>query len=92
MWHSFHVQYTHVFCLFPNFLTGQRCRQVTETWSHRGMCNKLQEVKAEPPPPLTTAPAQGTVLDHKVRFSFLLVVFFTFNPDYLHISEDKMLY
>lgn len=56
------------------------------------MCNKPQEVKAEPPPPLTTAPAQGTVLDHKVRFSFLLVVFFTFNPDYLHISEDKMLY
>ncbi|XP_030253830.1 protein FAM162B [Sparus aurata] len=42
-----------------NFI-GQRCRQVTETWSHRGMCNKPQEVKAEPPPPLTTAPAQAT--------------------------------
>ncbi|XP_036934769.1 protein FAM162B [Acanthopagrus latus] len=40
-----------------NFI-GQRCTQVTETWSHRGMCNKPQEVKAEPP--LTTAPAQAT--------------------------------
>ncbi|XP_054478547.1 protein FAM162B [Anoplopoma fimbria] len=32
-----------------NFI-GQRCRQVPETWSHRGMCNKPQEVKAEPLP------------------------------------------
>nr|XP_020457973.1 protein FAM162B-like [Monopterus albus] len=29
-----------------NFL-GQRCRQVTETWKHRGMCTKPQEAKAE---------------------------------------------
>ncbi|XP_073344275.1 protein FAM162B [Pagrus major] len=41
-------------------LIGQRCRQVTETWSHRGMCNKPQEAKAEPPPPPpTTAPAHA---------------------------------
>ncbi|XP_037612754.1 protein FAM162B isoform X2 [Sebastes umbrosus] len=43
--------------------TGQRCRQVTETWSHRGMCNKPQEVKAEPPPaapaPAAAAPRAG---------------------------------
>ncbi|XP_053268302.1 protein FAM162B [Pleuronectes platessa] len=31
-------------------LLGQRCRHVTETWSHRGMCNKPQEVKTEPLP------------------------------------------
>ncbi|KAF1373040.1 hypothetical protein PFLUV_G00256210 [Perca fluviatilis] len=37
-----------------NFI-GQRCRQITETWSHRGMCNKPQEAKAEPP----AAPAQA---------------------------------
>ncbi|XP_075936282.1 protein FAM162B [Anarhichas minor] len=37
-----------------NFL-GQRCRQVAETWSLRGMCNKPQEVKAEP---LPAVPAQ----------------------------------
>uniref|UniRef100_A0A671W5V8 Family with sequence similarity 162 member A n=1 Tax=Sparus aurata TaxID=8175 RepID=A0A671W5V8_SPAAU len=37
-----------------NFI-GQRCRQVTETWSHRGMCNKPQEVKAEAPLPTTRA-------------------------------------
>ncbi|XP_042371847.1 protein FAM162B-like [Plectropomus leopardus] len=37
-------------------LIGQRCRQVTETWSHRGMCNKPQEAKAEPPP---AVPAQA---------------------------------
>ncbi|XP_034415730.1 protein FAM162B [Cyclopterus lumpus] len=36
-----------------NFI-GQRCRQVTETWSHRGMCSKPQEAKAEP---LHAAPA-----------------------------------
>ncbi|XP_070784278.1 protein FAM162B [Enoplosus armatus] len=36
---------------------GQRCKQVTETWSHRGMCNKPQEVaKAEP---LPSAPAHA---------------------------------
>ncbi|XP_068199841.1 protein FAM162B [Antennarius striatus] len=29
-------------------ILGQRCRRVTETWSHRGMCNKPQETKAEP--------------------------------------------
>ncbi|XP_070708744.1 protein FAM162B [Pempheris klunzingeri] len=29
---------------------GQRCRQATETWSYRGMCNKPQDAKAEPPP------------------------------------------
>uniref|UniRef100_UPI0037E8A799 protein FAM162B n=1 Tax=Semicossyphus pulcher TaxID=241346 RepID=UPI0037E8A799 len=32
-----------------NFI-GQRCRQATETWIHRGMCNKPQETKAELPP------------------------------------------
>ncbi|XP_053198361.1 protein FAM162B [Scomber japonicus] len=37
-------------------LLGQRCRQVSETWSHRGMCNKPQEAKAEPP---STAPAHA---------------------------------
>ncbi|KAM9337726.1 protein FAM162B [Symphorus nematophorus] len=41
-----------------NFL-GPRCRQVTETWSHRGMCNKPQEAKAEPPPPPPAAPAHA---------------------------------
>nr|XP_033964949.1 protein FAM162B isoform X2 [Pseudochaenichthys georgianus] len=30
-------------------LIGQRCRQVTETWSRRGMCSKPEVVKAEPP-------------------------------------------
>ncbi|KAM6970932.1 protein FAM162B [Tautogolabrus adspersus] len=39
-----------------NFV-GQRCRQVTETWSLRGMCNKPQETKAEPPP---AAPAHAS--------------------------------
>ncbi|XP_049420921.1 protein FAM162B [Epinephelus fuscoguttatus] len=39
-----------------NFI-GQRCRQVTETWSHRGMCSKPQEAKAEPPPPAVPAQA-----------------------------------
>lgn len=43
-----------------NISTGQRCRQVSETWSHRGMCNKPQEAKAEPP---STAPAHGRVLN-----------------------------
>ncbi|XP_059182960.1 protein FAM162B [Centropristis striata] len=38
-----------------NFI-GQRCRQVTETWSHRGMCTKPQEVKAEPPPSVPAKP------------------------------------
>ncbi|TKS87722.1 Protein FAM162B [Collichthys lucidus] len=37
-------------------LIGQRCRQVTETWSHRGMCNKPPEAKAEPPTPPAQAP------------------------------------
>nr|XP_040022820.1 protein FAM162B [Gasterosteus aculeatus aculeatus] len=32
-----------------NFI-GRKDRPVTETWSHRGMCNKPQEVKAEPLP------------------------------------------
>ncbi|XP_034562772.1 protein FAM162B [Notolabrus celidotus] len=36
---------------------GQRCRQVTETWSHRGMCNKPQETKVEPPPAPAAPPA-----------------------------------
>jgi len=41
-------------------LLGQRCRQVSETWSHRGMCTKPQEVKAEPPPaPPAHAPRPG---------------------------------
>uniref|UniRef100_A0A3Q3FYP7 Family with sequence similarity 162 member A n=1 Tax=Labrus bergylta TaxID=56723 RepID=A0A3Q3FYP7_9LABR len=39
-----------------NFV-GQRCRRVTETWSLRGMCNKPQETKAEPPP---AAPAHAS--------------------------------
>ncbi|XP_044031699.1 protein FAM162B [Siniperca chuatsi] len=39
-----------------NFI-GQRCRQVTETWSHRGMCSKPQETKADP---LPAAPAHAT--------------------------------
>ncbi|XP_019943214.1 protein FAM162B [Paralichthys olivaceus] len=38
-------------------LLGQRCRHVTETWSHRGMCNKPQEVKTEP---LPAAPAEAS--------------------------------
>lgn len=37
-------------------LLGQRSRQVSETWSHRGMCNKPQEAKTEPPP---SAPAHA---------------------------------
>ncbi|XP_029313518.1 protein FAM162B [Cottoperca gobio] len=41
-----------------NFI-GQRCRPVTETWSHRGMCNKPQEVKAEPPAEPPAVPAQA---------------------------------
>lgn len=40
-----------------NFL-GQRCRQITETWSHRGLCSKPQEAKTKPPPP--AAPAQAS--------------------------------
>ncbi|XP_051266567.1 protein FAM162B [Dicentrarchus labrax] len=43
--------------LFGGNFIGQRCRQVSETWSHRGMCDKPQ-VKAEPSPP--AAPAQAT--------------------------------
>nr|XP_046227235.1 protein FAM162B [Scatophagus argus] len=39
---------------------GQRCRQTADTWSHRGMCNKPQEVKAEPPRPAAPAPATHT--------------------------------
>ncbi|KAM9839557.1 protein FAM162B [Aulostomus maculatus] len=31
-------------------ILGQRCRHVSETWSYRRMCNKPQEVKADPPP------------------------------------------
>ncbi|XP_029384809.1 protein FAM162B [Echeneis naucrates] len=34
---------------------GQRYRHVAETWSHRGMCNKPQEVKAESPAGATGA-------------------------------------
>ncbi|XP_026217576.1 protein FAM162B [Anabas testudineus] len=30
-------------------LLGQRCRQITQTWSHRGMCIKPQEVKGQTP-------------------------------------------
>merc|ERR1712002_182388 len=37
-------------------LLGQRCRQVSDTWSHRGMCSKPQEAKAEPP---SAAPAHA---------------------------------
>lgn len=37
---------------------GKRCSQVIETWSHRGMCSKPQETKAEPPPP-AYAPRAG---------------------------------
>lgn len=41
-------------------LLGQRCRQVSEIWSHRGMCNKPQEVKPEPPPAVPAhAPRPG---------------------------------
>uniref|UniRef100_A0A3Q3L4C3 Family with sequence similarity 162 member A n=1 Tax=Mastacembelus armatus TaxID=205130 RepID=A0A3Q3L4C3_9TELE len=42
--------------LFIGSLLGQRNRQVTESWSHAGMCTKPQEVKAEPPP---AAPAHA---------------------------------
>ncbi|XP_033964948.1 protein FAM162B [Pseudochaenichthys georgianus] len=38
-------------------LIGQRCRQVTETWSRRGMCSKPEVVKAEPPAAPAPAPA-----------------------------------
>ncbi|XP_069559680.1 protein FAM162B [Brachyistius frenatus] len=31
-------------------LLGQRCRQVADACSHRGMCNKLPEVKSEASP------------------------------------------
>ncbi|GAA6214985.1 protein FAM162B-like [Lates japonicus] len=37
-------------------ILGQRCRQAAKTWSHRGMCNKPQEVKTEP---LPSAPAEA---------------------------------
>ncbi|KAM7369887.1 hypothetical protein PAMP_011176 [Pampus punctatissimus] len=37
-------------------LLGQRCRLVSETWSNRGMCNKPQEAKAEPPAAPAKAP------------------------------------
>ncbi|KAM7390445.1 hypothetical protein PAMA_008551 [Pampus argenteus] len=37
-------------------LLGQRSRQVSETWSHRGMCTKPQEAKAEPPAAPAKAP------------------------------------
>ncbi|XP_008295696.1 protein FAM162B [Stegastes partitus] len=39
-------------------LLGPRCRQITETRSHRGMCNKLPEAKSEPSPS-APAPAQA---------------------------------
>ncbi|XP_010771908.1 protein FAM162B-like isoform X1 [Notothenia coriiceps] len=43
-------------------LIGQRCRQVTETWSYRGMCSKPEVVKAEPPAaPAAAAPAAPAV-------------------------------
>ncbi|KAK2886510.1 protein FAM162B [Channa argus] len=31
-------------------LLGQKCRQITQKWSYRGMCNKPQEVKTTPSP------------------------------------------
>ncbi|KAK5849660.1 hypothetical protein PBY51_013975 [Eleginops maclovinus] len=37
-------------------LIGQRCRLVPDTCSHRGMCNKPQVAKAEPP----AVPAAGS--------------------------------
>ncbi|XP_039982439.1 protein FAM162B [Xiphias gladius] len=42
-------------------ILGQRCTHVAETWSHRGMCTKPQEVKAEPVPgePVPTVPAEA---------------------------------
>ncbi|XP_077365500.1 protein FAM162B [Festucalex cinctus] len=42
-------------------LLGLRCRPVTEAWSLRGMCNKPQEAKAEPPAavPAETSPRLG---------------------------------
>uniref|UniRef100_A0A3Q3WKE5 Family with sequence similarity 162 member A n=1 Tax=Mola mola TaxID=94237 RepID=A0A3Q3WKE5_MOLML len=45
-------------------LLGQRCRQVSETWRYRGMCNKPQEVKAEPPP--LTTPANAPHVGFKI--------------------------
>ncbi|XP_006795206.1 protein FAM162B [Neolamprologus brichardi] len=53
-------------------LLGQR-RHVLQTWSHRGMCNKLQETKAESPP---AAPA------HEPRPAFRL-------PGYKPSDMDK---
>uniref|UniRef100_A0A3Q2VSX2 Family with sequence similarity 162 member A n=1 Tax=Haplochromis burtoni TaxID=8153 RepID=A0A3Q2VSX2_HAPBU len=53
-------------------LLGQR-RHVIQTWSHRGMCNKLQGTKAESPP---AAPA------HEPRPAFRL-------PGYRPSDMDK---
>ncbi|XP_051910275.1 protein FAM162B [Hippocampus zosterae] len=55
-------------------LLGQRCRVVTEAWSHRVMCNKPQEVKAELP---TAAPAE-----HSPRLGFKI-------PGYRPSEMDK---
>ncbi|KAM9333372.1 protein FAM162B [Pholidichthys leucotaenia] len=35
-------------CLSTGNLLGQRCRQVTAVWGHRGMCDKMQESKLKP--------------------------------------------
>ncbi|KAK2859500.1 hypothetical protein Q5P01_004120 [Channa striata] len=40
-------------------LLGQKCRQITQTWSCREMCIKPQEIKA-PPPPAAPANASNT--------------------------------
>lgn len=49
------------------------------------MCNKPQEVKAEPPPPLTTAPAQGTVWILKSQ------ILFSPGRDYLLIPHQQII-
>ncbi|XP_034006224.1 protein FAM162B isoform X2 [Trematomus bernacchii] len=62
-----------------NFI-GQRCRQVTETWSHRGMCSKPEVVKAEPP----AAPAAPAAPAPVARASFRV-------PGYKPSNMDKKL-
>ncbi|XP_034056364.1 protein FAM162B [Gymnodraco acuticeps] len=59
-------------------LIGQRCRQVTETWSHRGMCSKPEVVKAEPP----AAPAAPVAPAPVARASFRV-------PGYKPSNMDK---
>ncbi|XP_010771909.1 protein FAM162B-like isoform X2 [Notothenia coriiceps] len=64
-------------------LIGQRCRQVTETWSYRGMCSKPEVVKAEPPAaPAAAAPAAPAVPAPVTRASFRV-------PGYKPSNMDK---